>query len=406
MGLCVSPSLCHLTPDNSNDVAHRHCNSVDKTDEGDFLLSCRHSDAIYKISGDDGHIIWRLGGTDSDFNVDNVMFSRQHNIRFRGRNETHLFVTFLDNAKGRGSIPPSHEASRGLRLALDEENMVATIDTQYDHPHGDGSYAWRRGNFQELPNGHVIMGWSKRALFSEHTHSGKLVMEASLKPTWLGTYRNYKFPFVGHPMDRPAVSSAAYGTNNDSTLTQVHVSWNGATEVASWNLYKTTLDGEAMVLLTSANRTGFETQLDSGGYASYVYVEAMAENGTMLEHSGVIKTHPHPNMTATAVAEEDTWLQTAKAEAAELVQTTVESPLSTFILGCICGAAFLSGIWLAVRRGLPFVRRDRRYEPVAVSEQERELEEALALDEKSKRDLYLFEEELNKLSGESSSSHR
>ena len=38
-----------------------HMNSVDKNADGDYLISARYTNAIYKISGKDGSIIWRFG---------------------------------------------------------------------------------------------------------------------------------------------------------------------------------------------------------------------------------------------------------------------------------------------------------------------------------------------------------
>ena len=38
-----------------------HLNSIDKFAGGDYLISSRHMDAIYRISHKDGHVVWRLG---------------------------------------------------------------------------------------------------------------------------------------------------------------------------------------------------------------------------------------------------------------------------------------------------------------------------------------------------------
>ena len=54
-----------------------HINSVDKFANGDYLASGRHTSTLYRISKDDGHIIWRLGGCydQSDFVMeDNLPF--------------------------------------------------------------------------------------------------------------------------------------------------------------------------------------------------------------------------------------------------------------------------------------------------------------------------------------------
>ena len=215
-----------------------HGNSVDKTPEGDYIFSSRHADALYKISHKDKSIIWRLGGLKSDFvHVEDFRFTRQHHVRYRGGNSTHTFISFLDNAKGqerwRG---PSYPFSRGLVLVLDEAAtpMTARIIAQYNHPDGPGNYAHRRGGCQILPNGNVFMGWSEQALMSEHTSDGTILMQARLRPKWIGSYRAFKFEnWVGMPTDPPdVVARAVKPTNPDEcTRTEVFVSWNGATEV-------------------------------------------------------------------------------------------------------------------------------------------------------------------------------
>jgi hypothetical protein len=123
------------------------------------LLSTRHSDTIYKISKDDGSIIWRLhghGGERSDFEMRNLNFSRQHHARIREQNETHTIISFLDNAVGADPQPATTEWSRGLLVALREDTMNAEIIASYGHPHKGQTY--RRGSYQTLPNGNVFMG--------------------------------------------------------------------------------------------------------------------------------------------------------------------------------------------------------------------------------------------------------
>ena len=57
----------------------------------------RYTSAIYKISGKDGSIIWRLGGKLSDFEAD-FNFSSQHTAKFYSQNSSVTVISFLDNA--------------------------------------------------------------------------------------------------------------------------------------------------------------------------------------------------------------------------------------------------------------------------------------------------------------------
>ena len=352
-----------------------HSNSVDKTPEGDYLWSARHTDTIYKISGKDSSIIWRLGGVKSDFPIsDEVRFSRQHNIRYRGRNETHTLMSMLDNAKGVDKQKPTHEFSRGLLLAVDEKNMEVTIERQYDHPNGVGEYAPRRGNYQVLDNGNIFMGWSEQAAQSEHTPDGKLIMQAQFKTDWLGTYRNYKFVFVGKPIEPPVAVSQAYGTPNNSTVTTVHVSWNGATEIATWNLYRTVANGQIMVLVATSEKLSFETVLSYGGYASYAIAEAVDKDGEVLGRTSVIKTFAHENITAEAVADEEAWLEDFEAVKGDFIHRAkglLGNPIAAFLVGVLCSSAFLLVGWQVRRRGsIPRYLRRNRYDRLPGSSDE------------------------------------
>lgn len=309
-----------------------HANAVDKCPDGDLVLSARHTDTIYKISKVDGSIVWRLGGLKNDFNLGNVNFSRQHDVRCRAQNETHTVISFLDNAKGEDPQTPTSSHSRGLLVALDHKNLNASLMATYNHPHGPGGYAHRRGSFQILENNHVFMGWSEHSLQTEHTPDGELILEAELLPHWLGTYRSYKFPFVGRPIDPPDVLSYSANIPEDvnRTATDVYVSWNGATEVAAWRLYKTSgthRDATTELVATYA-KTGFETLISFDGYAKYVLLEALDRDGVPLEHgrSRIITTPPPAILLTPSVAAEDLWIQqTKQAEQAELAKQIEEA---------------------------------------------------------------------------------
>ncbi|KAK3715134.1 hypothetical protein LTR37_007344 [Vermiconidia calcicola] len=274
-----------------------HANSVDKTPQGDYLFSSRHTDTLYKISKTDGRIIWRLGGVKSDFtHIDDFKFSRQHHVRYRGGNATHTILSILDNAKANaGNQPPTYAHSRGLVIAVDEAStpMTAQIVAQYNHPDGEGNYAPRRGSCQVLPNGNAFMGWSETGLQSEHSANGTMLMQARFQSHWLGSYRAFKFDgFVGMPTNPPDVVAQVVVSQdaNVGNRTEVFVSWNGATEVGKWRLLETDKSGKAGKLLASAPKTGFESRIDYAGiFPQYIVIEALARNDSVLATSRVVE---------------------------------------------------------------------------------------------------------------------
>lgn len=259
-----------------------HSNSIAKFPDGDYLLSARHTDALYKVSHVDGSILWRIGGVMSDFEMSNdARFTRQHDARVVEVNETHTLISLFDNAVGERFQPPSRVASRGLILSLDTEHMTGEVLTQYEHPKGwltDG-----RGSFQLLPNGNAFIDWAKYSYISEHTPDGAVVMEASLKAR-VDTYRAFKFPWVGRPVQPPDVLAEIVWADDNAT-TNVFMSWNGATEVVRWNVSGTDIEGRP-VHLGLVDRKGFETSLRHESMVFNVHAEALDRDGVVLGASG------------------------------------------------------------------------------------------------------------------------
>ena len=212
------------------------------------------------------------------------------------------------------TTPALQPTSHSLTQALTNHSCFS------DHPDGPGGYAFRRGSMQVLDNGNVYMCWSEKGLFSEHTPDGTLVLQARFEPPSVGTYRGYKFPFVGLPLDPPDVVTQTLELNDNKAFdtrirTRILVSWNGATEVANWIFYKTLPDGNLAqaMLLANKPRVSFETAYEYVGYAAYVVVEAIDKDGNSLGKSGVIATRSPKDMASADVAKEVDWLQQTHA---------------------------------------------------------------------------------------------
>jgi hypothetical protein len=106
---------------------------------------------------------------------------------------------------------------------------------------------------------------------TEFTRGGSIAFDARL-PHGGQSYRAFRFPWVGRPTDRPALAARA-GV--------VHASWNGATEVVSWQL----LQGAGAAELRSGPtvpRTGFETVLTPAPQTRRVAVVALDRSGAPL----------------------------------------------------------------------------------------------------------------------------
>jgi hypothetical protein len=255
---------------------HFHVNSVDIDDDGNLLVSARHTDTVYKLDRRTGEVLWRLGGKRSDFSLGpGARFGAQHDAR-RQPDGT---LTLFDNS----NPPQTRKQSRAIRLRLDMGAMRATLVDAVRHPLGLSSDS--QGNAQALPGGGMSVGWGSQPYLSWFTASGELGFGAHF-PEDTDNYRAYRSPWVGSPPGRPAVSVDRAGAGGGGEPT-VAASWNGATEVARWEL----LAGRsAAALQPVAQRpwTGFETVLRVPTGAERVAVRAVAASGRTLGTSDVV----------------------------------------------------------------------------------------------------------------------
>jgi hypothetical protein len=257
-----------------------HANSIEVDHDNNLLVSARQTFAVYKIDRNTGEIIWRLGGKKSDFKMGpGTRFSFQHDAR-RQRDGT---ITIFDNGTTvfHANVPKAVEESRGIVLELDEEQMSASLLREYTHP--DKQYADAAGNMQLLPNHNVFIGWGRALVFSEFSKDGKLLFDARL-PSPNRSYRYFRFPWSGHPTDRPA--AVAERTSEEEV--RVYASWNGATEVSSWEVLAGPRPGQ-MEPLGSVPRNGFETALSVQTSHPYVAVRAKDRSGRVLDTTEPMK---------------------------------------------------------------------------------------------------------------------
>ncbi|MGD0360241.1 MAG: aryl-sulfate sulfotransferase [Bryobacteraceae bacterium] len=142
------------------------------TTGGDFIVSSRHQDLVWRIDYRDGagtgNILWTMGPPDhglqppSDFTFDNTFndpwpwFSHQHDVGIEngGSGQT----TIMDNGDTRVSAPPLGEGcktscySRGMAVTFDENTLVVTPVVSLDL----GGYSSAMGSAQLLGDGNYF----------------------------------------------------------------------------------------------------------------------------------------------------------------------------------------------------------------------------------------------------------
>ncbi len=249
-----------------------HLNSVDEDGDGNLIVSARHTRAVYKIDRATGRIAWRLGGKRSSFRMGpGARFALQHDARAQADGTIRIF----DNGSR-----TQRRRSRAIWLRLDPGRRTATLIRERHHP--AEVLAGTQGDAEVLPNGDTFVGWGSQGRISELGPGGDLLLDIRLPHLW-DTYRAYRAPWVGRPATQPAVAAE---TREDGGTT-VYVSWNGATEVAGWQVLAG--DGAAdLRVVGTAPRRGFETQIRLPDLAPAVVVRALDATGAVLGQSRVV----------------------------------------------------------------------------------------------------------------------
>ena len=251
-----------------------HINSIDIDRDGDLLVSARNTWCVYKIDRKTGEVLWRLGGKKSDFQMGyGTRTAFQHDAR---RHEDGT-ITIFDN----GAHPQVHEESRAILVELDEQKMSATLVRAYSSP--QKLICTSQGNAQLLPEGNVFVGWGSQPSISEFSYDGELLLDGRFPPDG-ESYRAFRFPWSGQPIEDPAVVLEQLSDEK----VKLYTSWNGATEVESWEV----LAGERPGRLESVGsvpRHGFETPMLAQTPGPYFAVRAIDRSGGVLGISAPVK---------------------------------------------------------------------------------------------------------------------
>jgi hypothetical protein len=259
-----------------------HPNSIALDQDGNVLVSGRHTWTVYKIDRVSATLDWRLGGKLDNFTMPtSAEPAWQHDAR---RNTDGTLSVFDDGAAG---STVTHK-SRGLVLRINEQAMTATLDHQYSPPKPIQSTS--QGSFRLLANGDWFAGWGDQPEYTEYAPDGTVVYDVHLPSSSAGTvtsYRALRYPWTGQPTDLPAVAAKRAGGD----ATTVYVSWNGATEVATWAVLAGP-DTAHLARVTTAPKQGFETAIQMTSNEPYYAVQALDASGAVLATSA--PTTPRP----------------------------------------------------------------------------------------------------------------
>ena len=215
-----------------------HINSIDKFPNGGYLISGRHVSALYRVSASTGTIVRQLGAPLSNFSLSpGFNFTFQHDARVISDNTSTTILSIFDNASNQ--FNQSSRYSSGKIIHLDHPTNHATLLQEFIAT--NEAISDSQGNCQIFDKSNfeinsVFCGWGSEPWISEYTSDGKMVQAGHFACYYSSmSYRSFKFNYTTNPTDAPAAYVYAYNTGAKAV---VYMSWNGATEVRSWRVYR------------------------------------------------------------------------------------------------------------------------------------------------------------------------
>jgi hypothetical protein len=269
LGSGAFPVTDTYTPLNRPLVDYVHLNSVAYDTDGNFLFSSRQMSLVAKLNSSTGAVLWRLGGkrnqitfTDGDGGP-----SWPHDVR----REPDGTVSVYDNGNSRQ--PPY---SRGVEWSVNETNRTAHVAVQWRAV--PDLFGAKFGSNRTLPNGNDLISWGNTGRTTEYAPSvngqpGQPVFEAQLS-NGDSAYRVVRADWHATPARPPDVAVV-----RSATTATGYASWNGATEVATWQLWGGP-DSQHLRPLGSAARGGFETTVSGPVQATDQVFQVRAVDST------------------------------------------------------------------------------------------------------------------------------
>lgn len=253
-----------------------HINSISAGTNGDVLLSSRNTWALYDVDIDSGGVRWRLGGSHSSFKLGpGTRTYWQHDAEWQPGG----LISVFDN----GSDPPKEKQSRGLVLDPNLSSHTVTLVKALTNP-SKTLLASSQGNMLTLPGGNWMMGYGGLPNFTEYNSSGHVLLDGTLGKN-VQNFRTYLSPWSGQPAGSPSVVASP----GSSGTIGVSVSWNGATQVASWRVLAGASASTLAPVATAPKTAAFQTTISAPSAGPYVAVQALNSAGVAIGTSATIK---------------------------------------------------------------------------------------------------------------------
>ncbi|GAB7337073.1 hypothetical protein MBLNU457_g2478t1 [Dothideomycetes sp. NU457] len=275
--------------DSSKDIFH--INSIDKDDQGNYIILFRYLHAIVCVNPD-GDVLWTLGGKRNSFydlsNGKATRITTEHRAKWQPGNVIKLLETDVPDRRA------SHAAHhQGVRIALDPGSITAILLQESANSSATLTHAQHPS--RPTSTGDALAGSSKHSTPYTESSSGNIICDAALgvyETDKQNSYRKFKGKWTGRPKRRPDVA-----IRNGFSDMNVYVSWNGATDVRHWRVEaagdrpgETIVDlqhrgHDSFAPLVTVPRAGFETRIQTKTSERYVRVVGLDDKHVPLGSS-------------------------------------------------------------------------------------------------------------------------
>ncbi|OAL56086.1 hypothetical protein IQ07DRAFT_498982 [Pyrenochaeta sp. DS3sAY3a] len=212
---------------------------------------------------------FHINSIEKDRNGDYIVSAR-HDARWLNDDQTRM--TIFDNGP-----TDSVQYSRGLLLDVNQDAKTVKLIREFTN--GAKTFAMFEGSLQAVDpsneSTNFIVGYGSQPYFAELNSNGDILLDVQFgKTNAVNCYRAFKQPWQGKPSTKPDLLWDKEGN-------RAYFSWNGATDVETWEVYTANAsDSKSWANITSARRTGFETTIDLSNMQVETFVRGKAVNST------------------------------------------------------------------------------------------------------------------------------
>jgi len=256
---------------------HFHLNSVQELPGDKLLINSRHAFAFYLVDKKTGDIDWELSGRGEGGNFgplgEDGMFSWQHHARAVNVTEDGMVVSLFDNHHMQELKRTTPTRGLLLELSLPPDKNQPPKVLRNIHVQDEPIHSGSQGSYVPyLTNGNQMICYGPTPVVREFGPDGDVRWEGRFgHDEKAQSYRAFKEEWHARPKAwDPSlfVAKVEEGKRHehegegehkaDGEQWELHVSWNGATDVDRWNVYSRKGHGQ-WSRAGSAKKKGFET---------------------------------------------------------------------------------------------------------------------------------------------------